>query len=171
MTLKQAIKDAKFNWVSEDIEKHFSYGQPRNADYKLFHFDHEITSKNAIKEIEKEGYSPATLSELLAYAKDGWNGEDWIVALGSSAQFDLIRRVVCLDGFGAGRRVILSRWGGDWFSYYRLLGVRNMALGASSVSPSPSAILTLEERVINMEKVMKEVGLQIGEAVRKLGEL
>lgn len=171
MTLKQAIKAAKLDWVNTDIEENFSYGEPRNADYKLFHFDNLIAFDEVVKEIEKEGYSPATLSELLAYAKDGWNGEDWIVALGSSAQFGLIRHVVCLRRNGAGRGVNLLYWGGDWNSADRLLGVRNMALGASSVSPSPSATLSLEAHVTRLEEVMKEVGHQIGEAVRKLGEL
>lgn len=162
MTLTQAIKAAKFDWVNEDIESYFSYRKPRNADYKLFDFDYEISSVDAVSHIEKEGYNPATVSELLAYAKDGWDGEDWVVALGSVAEFCLVRSVVGLNRHGAKRRVpFLGRggadrslglrwWGSRWLRHDRFLAVR------MSSASSPSATLSLEAHVTRLEEVMKE---------------
>lgn len=158
-TLTSLIKSLKFNYVNSDIEEHFTYEAPRSADYKLFHFGRDIKSEDAVKEIEKEGYSPATLLELLAYAKDGWNNEDWVVALGSVAEVRLSRSVPYLAGRDAGRSLRLGWWGGRWLRDYRFLAVRTLSSGtqASTMAPSPSDSLSLEARVEKLEAFEKTV--------------
>ena len=60
--------------------------------------------------IDQMGYRPATLAEQLAYAKAKWNGQDPVVALGSSwVDPGGARQVPCLYGDGDGRKLGL-----DW---------------------------------------------------------
>src|SRR3990167_5727136 len=123
-TLAEVIKSLAFDYVNSNVEKYFSYEEPRSADYKLFHFDRDIESEDAVKEIEAAGYSPTTLSELLAYAKDGWNNEDSVVALGSVAKVGLDRYVPDLVRRGARRRLGLDFWGGRWDRDCRFLATK-----------------------------------------------
>ncbi len=146
-SLKLAIKQSKFDWVDSDIEKHFSAEDIR-GDMKIFHFGKSLSSEEAIREMAKEGYLPANISELLKYAQDDWNGKDWTVALGSSAQVSGYRCVPCLGGCDAERRLHLRWWGGGWPGSWRLLGVRNSQNSDTPVSSSAlshSDSLTLPE--------------------------
>ena len=52
-TLVSVIKSLKFDWMNDDIEKHFTYEKPRSSDYKLFHFDRLIESDEVVKEMER----------------------------------------------------------------------------------------------------------------------
>ena len=55
-------------------------------------------------------YRPATLCELLRWAKDNWNGNDWIIALGQIwLDADGNRYVAVLD-LDDGWRKLNSRW-------------------------------------------------------------
>ena len=70
---------------------------------KLFHFDGEIGSEEAIARADKEGYRPATEKELYGFAKvcPEPQREFWIIALGALAMGDDYRRVVgALQGDG-----------------------------------------------------------------------
>ncbi|MEK7546137.1 MAG: hypothetical protein AAB554_03625 [Patescibacteria group bacterium] len=61
--------------------------------------------------IDRQGFRPATLAEQLVYAKEKWNGKDWIAALGSSQVFhDGSRCFTYLCG-GAGGRGLCLDWG------------------------------------------------------------
>lgn len=61
--------------------------------------------------IRKKGYRPATLVDLLAYAKERWNGKDWITALGSCLfRPDGDRRVPYLYEVDGGRGLLLVRF-------------------------------------------------------------
>src|SRR3990167_9554705 len=108
-SLAQLIKDCKFDWVNPNIETNFKTEDVR-GEFKVFHFGRYISSKDAVKEIEKEGYLPANLTELLSYAKDGWNDTDWVVALGSVAEVDSSRRVPYLYRYAARRDLYLTWW-------------------------------------------------------------
>lgn len=123
-TLKKTIAALRFDYTNPDIEKHFEYETPRSDDYRLFYFDCETTSEDAIREMERCSYSPATLSELLAYAKDEWNDSDWVFALGSVAKVDLSRRVPCLGRDRSGRGLYLGFWSVRWDRYCRFLAIR-----------------------------------------------
>ena len=71
-TLKEMIEKGKFNWVNDNINsKNFPIegkGQVE-TEVVLFHFNKTITSEEVIKEMEKEGYCPANIAELLALAE------------------------------------------------------------------------------------------------------
>jgi hypothetical protein len=130
-SLAKTIKDLEFDWVDSDIEKNFTAEDIR-GEIKVYHFDRTVTSEDVVKEMAKDGYLPANLSELLAYAKDDWNGKDWIVSLGSEALVRGYRRVPCLDRGGAGRDLDLSWWDDGWHGLSLFLAVRNSDSGTQS---------------------------------------
>jgi len=146
-------KPWKFSYINSDIEKNFPLEPIRSSDYKLFHFGKYISSENVVKEMENEGYSPATLSELLSW-KD-CNRDDWVIALGQSAQVGGSRKVPVLWNDSGGWRLDLICWVGDWHSAYRFLAVRNSILGSSSLSDT----LSLELRVEKLEEILKHYNL------------
>jgi len=122
--LSSAIAALKLDWVNPNIEKHFTL-EPVRRERKVFRFDLSIASEDAVKQMEKEGWSPANLAELLDYAKSEWNGKGWVVALGSSAQLDGYRCVPYLDRYDAKRDLALAWWGNDWDGGCRFLAARN----------------------------------------------
>ncbi len=136
-TLKQLIESQKFNWVNSSITSDNFPIQPiRNSDYKLFHFDKFISSKDAIKEMEKKGYLPANIYELLSW-KD-WNDKDFVIALGSVADVGSRRYVACLRRLGSRRGLSLGWFDGGWGDYCRFLAVRNLdsqTLESSALKP------------------------------------
>lgn len=123
-TLRAAIAACKFDWVNFNIEKHFTL-EPMRRERKVFDFGHGISSDEVEKRMKAEGWDPANLAEQLHYAKNEWNGKDWVVALGSSTQFDGDRRVPFLYRGDAGRSLNLHWWGREWLDYYRFLASRN----------------------------------------------
>lgn len=112
----------QFDYVNSDIEANFPLTEPRSSEYRLFHFDRYVTSEKAIEEIEKEGYSVATLSELLLWKE--WNGKDWVMALGSVAEVSGSRRVAGLGRRGSRRGLYLFWFGRRWYVHCRFLAVR-----------------------------------------------
>ena len=152
-TLQNLIKKHKFDWVNSNITSaHFPDSGERGKDYKLFHFDKQISSEDVIKEIEKENYRPCNLYELLEW-KD-WNGEDTVVALGSVwRDFGGSRRVACLYSGDSERRLSLGVWDGDWDGYYRFLAVRKS--GTPTLVPSDNVLERLADLEIFKSKVEK----------------
>ena len=127
-TLKEMIIAGNYDWINGDIkEKNFPLptellGKKITASNKLFHFNRSISSENAISEMNKAGYRPATLAELLALgeAYPEQQKEFPIVALGS---------IWCrtVPGFGFvdfERRLGLAWFGIGWEYNYRFLAVR-----------------------------------------------
>ena len=90
------------------------------------HFNRAIESEDAIAEMDKLGYRPATHLEAYAFAKVNpeLQRQFWIVALGSSAMYGGSRGVAVLVSDSDGR-VLDGRWFGDgWGSGPRFLFVR-----------------------------------------------
>lgn len=155
MTLSQLIEAKKFDWINDNItEGRFPVvAVPTDTEYKLFQFDHYISSKDAIQKIESEGWRPANISELLAY---DWDGKDMVVALGSVAKVAGARRVPCLDKFGSKRRLCLSWWSDDWRPAFRFLAVRNsQTLEKVDIGTSDALALRVEK----IEKILKHHNL------------
>lgn len=124
-TLADMIFAGKFDSVNSNItEEHFPSERIRGK-VKIFHFDRFISSENAVKEMEKEGYVPANIYELLQYAEKDWNGKDVVVALGSVWR-DRIhdRDVAYLWGDSGGRDLSLYWFGIDWNAHSRFAAVR-----------------------------------------------
>ena len=72
--------------------------------------------------MEKVGYSPATIYELLSWKK--WNGRDLVVAFGSVVKVGGNRYVACLYRNDSERRLDLVWFVSDWDAVCRFLAVR-----------------------------------------------
>lgn len=142
-TLKQSIADCKFDWVNSEIENNFKAQEIRD-ETKLFHFNEYATSEEAITRMGKEGYSPANISELLAFAQTGWNRTDCVVALGSVAEVRRGRGVPCLGESDRERYLYLLWFDDDWDGDCRFLAVRNsQTLATQPTELGPSETFTL----------------------------
>lgn len=161
-TKSPTIASLDFDYVNSDIEKNFPIEAPRNTDFKVFHFDKYVTSEEAIKRIEAEGYLPATLGELLSFAKDGWDNKQTVTALGSVAKVNGNRRVPALWKFGSERVLDLDWFGGGWRERCRFLAVRNTkTLETKNSALGTSDTLTLDRAI----EIVKEAGYQIAKIV------
>lgn len=161
-SLKDLIDSRKFDYVDSDITADkFPPVEVRvkgDSDYKLFHFNRSMSLEDVKKEMEKEGYSPATIYELLSW--DGWNDRDFVVALGSVALVDDGPHVACLGRGVSGRNLHLLWFDYDWGDDYRFLAVRNGSkkLENESSALSPSEALSLpNELMINGVKYVRSV--------------
>lgn len=132
-TVEQAITDGNYDWKNSDITaKNFPIspemtGKKVEVKTKLFHFNRDISSDDAITEMDKDGYRPATLMELLVlgFLFPKLQRQFPIVALGSVwYDADGGRGVPCLDACGSGRRLRLHWFDGGWGARCRCLGVR-----------------------------------------------
>jgi len=114
MNLKETIQKLNFDYINSDItEKNFP--KPKVQAIKL---GKEVSSEEALRLLDEKGLRPATLYELLDYAKE-WNGEDYVVALGSVWQDSSgRRRVPFLGRYYGGRVLNLSSWDGGWLDFW-----------------------------------------------------
>jgi len=129
LSLPQMIAAGKYDWVNPDItEKNFPV--PENyvlgSDPKIFHFSRNVSSEDVVKEMDKEGYEPAMIWDLLDFgAKNPEEQRKFpIVGLGSVGEVGGHRYVPYLDGDDSERDLDLCWWGHGWDAFYRFLGVR-----------------------------------------------
>jgi hypothetical protein len=161
--LSSLIKQAKFDWVNNSItDILFKTPKEISTDFKLYHFNRYISSEDAIKEMEKDGYKAVNAWELIKYAIEGWNRNDLVIGLGSVAEVDGARYVPYLDRGGSERSLYLDYWDDDWDSYCRFLGVRNFKSGNSEKALGDSDTLTLENAI----KIVKEAGYVIYKKIK-----
>lgn len=133
-TIEQAIADGNYDWKNDNITaQHFPVspemiGKKAEVSAKLFHFNRDISSDDVISEMDKAGYRPATLMELLVlgFLFPELQRQFPIVALGSRWHgAGGYRGVPYL--FVRGRRELdlTSRgFADDWLAPCRFLGVR-----------------------------------------------
>jgi hypothetical protein len=136
LSLSDMIKAGKYDWVNGNITdanfprtkgKGLAVGQSAETiDAELIHFNRDISSDSAVAEMDKMGYRPATIEELLAFGASNPDIQKQfpIVALGSSCVVHGSRRVVYLHGDGSERALDLSWWDDDWRGDYQFLAVR-----------------------------------------------
>ena len=130
MTLEQMIAAGSYDWKNSNITaKRFPLSDNDKVAFepKLFHFHLHTSSKDAIKEMDKGGFRPAKIEELLTYGAILTDEQRKypIVALGSVAKLDGSRGFACLVGDDVRRGLQLSWLGNGWFSdHCRFLGVR-----------------------------------------------
>lgn len=124
--LEKLIKQAKFDFVNENITtKNFPDAEFADLkDAKLFHFNRYISSDEAIAEMRKENYRPASVRELVAYAIK--NPEEQtkhpIVALGQDWSVpDGDRSVAYLGRWNFKRNLSLGYRGLGWNGCWRFL--------------------------------------------------
>ena len=132
-TLGQAIADGNYDWKNSDINtKNFPIspemiGKKVEVSAKLFHFNRNISSEDAISEMDKAGYRPATLMELLVlgFLFPELQKQFPIIALGSFWRNACDDRYVPYLSVDGSERWLDLRWfWGDWIAYYRFLGIR-----------------------------------------------
>ncbi len=155
--LSSLIKDKKFDFVNPDIrEGLFPTPKEIGTEYELVHFDRHILSEDAVKELEKDGWRPATAWDLLSWK--GWNDKDFVIALGSVGEVDGGRRVACLGEGSSGRRLSLGRWDGAWDAHCRFLRVRKSSLSNSDTQKNDTMSLgNLKKRVSELERKLAEI--------------
>lgn len=129
MTLGSLIKAGKYGFVDSDItEANFPMpeGFTLGTEPKLFHFNPSISSENAILEMKKKGYRPATIWDLLNFgAKNPELQEQFpIVALGSATLIVDRRYVAYIHRSGKGPYIELFWFGREWDDDFRFLAVR-----------------------------------------------
>ncbi len=130
LSFKDHIVRGKYGWVNSDItEDHFptSISADYDAEYKLFHFDRNISSDDAIREMEKEGFRPGVLAELLVLGETQPELQKQfpVVALGSIWQHSNGHRSVSiLYQYAAKRKLDLSWFEFGWAGGCRFLAVR-----------------------------------------------
>lgn len=133
LSLKDLISALRLNWFNSDINEDHFPDDGKRGQVELIDFNHYISYENAIKEMDKKGLRLATVREMLIWAKNNWNGKDYVVALGSVWRCWIgLSFVVCLDGDGSYRMLILRHldggcFGGGWGVFWRFACVRKPA--------------------------------------------
>lgn len=134
ISLAEMIKTGKYDWVNDDIvAKNFPIqiqaqgNEKQELEITLFHFNRYIGSDDAIKEIDKAGYRPVSLAELLALgtSQPELQRQFPIIALGSVWQDRYGDRYVpylWLDG--SDRCLYLFLFESDWFPLFRFAVAR-----------------------------------------------
>lgn len=129
LSLADRIARGEYDWANPEItEEHFPTNVPGeyDAEYKLFHFNRTISSEDAIKEMEREGYRPGTLVELLALgeAQPKLQTQFPIVALGSVWRNPYGSYLVPALSWSDGRGLGFLWFGSSWGAGFRFLAVR-----------------------------------------------
>ncbi|MBU6500273.1 MAG: hypothetical protein KGJ89_00345 [Patescibacteria group bacterium] len=134
LTLSRMIAAGKYDWVNSDItEEHFPVLRANRGKEKvvveLIHFNRDIDSDGAVRGLDRMGFRPAELPELLAFgaAYREKQREFPIVALGPNSVWRGRRGdrfVVCLGRGSGGRVLYLGCFDGGWISICRFAAVR-----------------------------------------------
>jgi hypothetical protein len=119
-SLKELIAELKLDFVTENATEENFPPEPIRGEVGIVDFKKVITSEEAIREMKEKGYVPANIYEMLSWAKDNWNGKDWIVVLGSVMRGEGGNpSVLCLSRYGSRRGLRCDWFGGGWFEDYR----------------------------------------------------
>lgn len=132
MTLGAMISAGKYDWKNDGITAaNFPVEGNGNKKFrnKGFHFGRNISSEDAVAAMKEEKFLPGNHVHGTAFGKTFPDEQRKysIACLGSSAQVYGGRIVVCLDWNGAGRRLGLYNWDGDWDDRWRFLGVQEVS--------------------------------------------
>ncbi len=129
-SLANMVRAGNYDWVNSDItEKHFPVkGEGKTEkELHLVHLNRAISSDDAVRELDKMGYAPAKIEDLLALGASypELQRQFPIVALGSVWRRLLgHRHVPCLWSYTAERYLRLHWLEGDWREDHRFLAVR-----------------------------------------------
>ena len=129
-SVEQMIKAGKFDWFNDDVtSRHFPSNEKGVAEVLVYlvNFNRDISSEDAVKELDRQGLRPATLRELLALgvAQPDLQRNNPIVALGSTWRgSDGLVLVPYLYGSESYRSLGLRWWYGVWRSRWPFAAVR-----------------------------------------------
>ena len=128
--LAKMIEAGRYDSVHPAVTaKHFpiaGQGQ-RETAVEIFHFNRVMSSDQVIAELDRVGYRPAQIEELLAIGakKPELQRQFPIIALGSRWRDSYgYRHIPCLDGWGGGRELGIYWFERDWYGHCRFLAVR-----------------------------------------------
>jgi hypothetical protein len=130
LSFSDRIALGKYDWTNSNInDKNFSDKAEKDyeVECKLFHFNKSILSEFAIAEMEKEGFKPANILELLKLGEINPNlqREFPIVALDSVWRGADSHHHVPVLNYDDDRRWLSLYWSGlGWGDDCRFLGVR-----------------------------------------------
>lgn len=129
-TIKELVAAGAFDWKNDDItDKHFPQEKvgAEDVEIELVHLDRDISTDDALAELDKRGLRPANPAELLAFGATfpEVQREFPVIALGQYWRHpDGDRGVVYLVRSGSKRRASLG-WADDgWPRRCRFAGVR-----------------------------------------------
>lgn len=132
LSLIKMIEMGAYDWVGSDInEANFSKtGEGEvTVNAELIHFNRFISSDDAVIEMDKIGFRPATTYELLAFGvkNPDVQREFPVVSLGSPGKVDGDLFVAYLGRDGSERGLDLGWWNARWYANFHFLGVRKPA--------------------------------------------
>jgi hypothetical protein len=119
-SVEDAVKAGHYDWVSSNINSHnFSTTQKgsRRVEMKLIHFDRVISTEEALRELDRMGYRPSELHELLAFGRDHPEIQRKFPIIGLGAAWRDGRgdaRVPYLGRCGSKRGLYLNWLENDW---------------------------------------------------------
>lgn len=128
--VKDGVRAGRYDWTDSDITSHnFPTKQKGTAEIEVefVHFNRYISTDEALRELDRMGYRPAELHELLAFGEKypEVQREFPIVALGSVWKNRRgVRFVSSLCGSGSTRSLELDWFENDWLVIYRFAAVR-----------------------------------------------
>jgi len=130
-SIEDGIKAGRYDWVDSDItSRNFPTKRKGTAEVavELVCFNRCVFStKKVLRELDRMGYRPAELHELLAFGEKypEVHREFPVVALGSVWRGRLgCRNVPCLDGISSWRGLDLRWFVGGWGGIFRFAAVR-----------------------------------------------
>ena len=111
--LKSLLKPLKLDYINPYITDENFPDNKKRGKVELIHFNEFLSTGEVLKMLDDKGYRPATLHEMLVWAKD-WKGEI-VVALGSVWQsLNSGRSVGFLSSGGGESWLSMSYYDGDW---------------------------------------------------------
>ena len=130
-TLEEMVKAGAYDWKNSDItSEHFPIDGNGMVECttELVHFNRSISTDDALAELDKQGFRPATIEELLAFGSTNPEIQRQfpIIALGSVwASRGGDRCVAYLNRRGSERGLSLDWFDDDdWDDHCRFLAVR-----------------------------------------------
>jgi len=131
-TLEQAIAESRYGWKNPNIiSENFPIspemiGKKIKVVARLYHFNYDISSKEAIEKMDKDGCRPATIMDLLGLGirYKFLQVSFPVVALGSvwTSSRDN-HQVPIIGNFGHSYGINLICFGGGWGANCRFLGI------------------------------------------------
>jgi hypothetical protein len=129
-SVEDLVKAGGYDWANSDItSRNFPTKRKGRAEVvvELIHFNRYISTDEVLRELDRMGFRPAKLHELLAFGEKYPEAQRRfsVVALGSVwLDRDGFRHVPYLDGHGSSRVLYLRWYVFGWFGFYWFAVVR-----------------------------------------------
>ena len=130
-SVEDGVRAGRYDWATSDDINSRNFPTKRKGtaevEVELVHFNRGISTDEALGELDRMGYRPAEVHELLAFGEKypKVQREFPIVALGSVWQDrNGDRSVPCLGRDGSERGLSLDWVEDDWYEVYRFAAVR-----------------------------------------------